>query len=404
MEERQQLHSLRFIQSAKPRPQEGDWTYHDGVMFMTDPKTPASEITLREGTFVLVRGEKAPMVMQVLAILEKRMRKGEARQKCKGEARLRTRTGVLPAGLAAPSMLSRARAKYPRQVFWRVDGGEYYSGDLEKGTIKWSRVLAVCSVVHRRSLAEDDMQAYEEPLPTIGTPSQSTLWNGQRFFYSKSLDVAKCFRTEDFCLPCDEQYKSAPIRKEAPLVMMDVCCGVGGVTMGANMLNEAVREGAKGEPTAEGRQINVEYAVEEDGRVRNAYVQNAHQGNAIAGTGQKICKSITVKQCLNGIQQQAKDGMEPAYGTAPRKGEVDILHMSPPCQSMSKVNMHANLATIKKEMFPLLDQCVEMARELEPNFVTVEEVPTFLIHTVKEDKGGSKEQEASFHSWPIAFQ
>lgn len=57
-----------------------------------------------------------------------------------------------------------------------------------------------------------------------------------------------------------------------------------------------------------------------------------------------------------GMKQQAKGGMKPWYGTAPGKGGVDILHMSPPCQAMSKVNMHANVATIKKEMVPLLDQ------------------------------------------------
>ncbi|CAL8469141.1 g8682 [Coccomyxa elongata] len=143
----------------------------------------------------------------------------------------------------------------------------------------------------------------------------------------------------------------------------------------------------------------VEYAIEEDGRAYNAYIENAYQENVLAGWNQKIDLNITVKELLDGMKQQAKDGMKPSYGTAPRKREVDILHMSPPCQPMSKVNMHANMATINKSMVPLLDQCVEMVREVELKFVTLEEVPTFLMHKVKkEDKDGSPETEACIHS------
>lgn len=58
------------------------------------------------------------------------------------------------------------------------------------------------------------MQAYEEPLRNFGHRSQQGLLSTQRFFYSKSLDDRQCFRIEDFCLPCDEQYKIAPIQKQ----------------------------------------------------------------------------------------------------------------------------------------------------------------------------------------------
>ncbi len=46
----------------------------------------------------------------------------------------------------------------------------------------------------------------------------------------------------------------------------------------------------------------------------------------------------------------------PKWGVPPKKGTVHLLHASPPCQSLSKLNMFSDEGSIENKLFPILEQ------------------------------------------------
>jgi hypothetical protein len=60
--------------------------------------------------------------------------------------------------------------------------------------------------------------------------------------------------------------------------------------------------------------------------------------------------------CRAGTKRYYETGELPKWGNPPERDSVGLLHCSPPCQSLSKLNSHSDAALIEEKHIPLLDQ------------------------------------------------
>lgn len=55
------------------------------------------------------------------------------------------------------------------------------------------------------------------------------------------------------------------------------------------------------------------------------------------------------------ILQYSASGIEQRRPGYPKRGDIAVLHLSPPCQSLSMANRTASLETVEADLYPLLD-------------------------------------------------
>jgi hypothetical protein len=58
------------------------------------------------------------------------------------------------------------------------------------------------------------------------------------------------------------------------------------------------------------------------------------------------------------VTERGQTGQLPPWGTPPDQatGSVGLIHTSPPCQALSKLNRWGDVPRAQRELFPLLDQ------------------------------------------------
>ena len=56
------------------------------------------------------------------------------------------------------------------------------------------------------------------------------------------------------------------------------------------------------------------------------------------------------------MAEKQRTGADPAWGSLPVEGDVDVLHASPPCQELSMLNQHTDALKAERVLYPLLDQ------------------------------------------------
>eukprot|EP00887_Chlorella_sp_A99_P001743 scaffold19.g1743.t1 len=137
-----------------------------------------------------------------------------------------------------------------------------------------------------------------------------------------------------------QQEQGAPLRVAGPLTMVDLYAGLGTVLAG----------------------------VECDPQASSSFCANL----PLVAT-----PTCSLAQFLADLQA-ARSGL-------PRRGEVTHLHASPPCQALSSRNRQRCLRRFKEELVPALDETMEAVEALAPTFLTLEEVPQFLITSLPRD-------------------
>ena len=65
------------------------------------------------------------------------------------------------------------------------------------------------------------------------------------------------------------------------------------------------------------------------------------------------CKRYLYCSCCNkGLSYAGIEAKKQGY---PRPGDIAVLHLSPPCQSLSGANRTASVERIEEELYPILD-------------------------------------------------
>ncbi|KAL4535824.1 hypothetical protein Ndes2526A_g05387 [Nannochloris sp. 'desiccata'] len=165
------------------------------------------------------------------------------------------------------------------------------------------------------------------------------------YFYRYSLPHAGPLRFEELACPTALPEMKEKKRLSGPLRMVDVFCGSGAVSCAAIEIG-----------------WNVITGVESNFKAFQTYIKNA----TLAAK-----KSYKVQEFLKLV----KEGADPDI---PRKGEIDWLHLSPPCQSLCSQNAHKGVDRYTEELIPLLNCIRELILELECPFISIEEVPRFV--------------------------
>ena len=60
--------------------------------------------------------------------------------------------------------------------------------------------------------------------------------------------------------------------------------------------------------------------------------------------------------CCAALDEHRATGRDPEWGEVPRPGEVDLLHISPPCQDLSGLNQHTAYPKAIRNLLPLIDK------------------------------------------------
>ena len=60
--------------------------------------------------------------------------------------------------------------------------------------------------------------------------------------------------------------------------------------------------------------------------------------------------------CCAALDEHRATGRDPEWGEVPRPGEVDLLHISPPCQDLSGLNQHTAYPRAISNLLPLIDK------------------------------------------------
>ena len=55
------------------------------------------------------------------------------------------------------------------------------------------------------------------------------------------------------------------------------------------------------------------------------------------------------------LWEKDRTGKDPDWGQLPEEGEIDLLHVSPPCQELSSLNQHTDYLKAERVLFPILD-------------------------------------------------
>jgi site-specific DNA-cytosine methylase len=226
-----------------------------------------------------------------------------------------------------------------KEIFWEAEVGSWPNVGskplIERGLepLEFNdvhNITRLCVVRHR-----DEFETEEELHEFLSLPDT--------YFYRYSLPHAGPLRWEELVRPCTVLPEKK--RLSGPLRMVDVFCGSGAVSCAAIEVG-----------------WNVTTGVESNFKAFQTYIKNA----ALAAK-----KRYKVQDFLRLV----KEGTDPDI---PRKGEIDWLHLSPPCQSLCSQNAHKGVDRYTEELIPLLSCIRELILELECPFITIEEVPRFL--------------------------
>jgi site-specific DNA-cytosine methylase len=244
-----------------------------------------------------------------------------------------------------------------REIFWEAEIGSWPNVGskplVERGLIPEEindvhNIIRSCIVRHRDEFTtEDEFNDY------VALPDS--------YFYRYSLPHAGPLRFEE--LPCpsplientddlargsnsNSRDNGTKKRLTGPLRVVDVFCGSGAVSCAAIDIGWKVS-------------IGVESYI----KSFHTYARNAPEG------AKKIMKVQTFLKLV-------KQGDDPKI---PKKGEVEWLHLSPPCQSLSSHNAHKGFDRYTEELIPLLECIRELIMELEPKYITIEEVSRFVF-------------------------
>ena len=60
--------------------------------------------------------------------------------------------------------------------------------------------------------------------------------------------------------------------------------------------------------------------------------------------------------CCAALDEHRATEGDPEWGEIPRPGEVDLLHISPPCQDLSGLNQHTDYPRATRNLLPLIDK------------------------------------------------
>jgi len=88
--------------------------------------------------------------------------------------------------------------------------------------------------------------------------------------------------------------------------------------------------------------------------------------------------SNTSMRCLNIVLTKAKGsqycaalkemdrtGKDPEWGQLPEEGDIDLMHVSPPCQELSSLNQHTDYLKAERVLFPILDTVSSSSRQCQ---------------------------------------
>jgi site-specific DNA-cytosine methylase len=227
-----------------------------------------------------------------------------------------------------------------REIFWEAEVGAWpnvaskplVERGLDPGEIQEAYNTACkCTVRHI-----DEFDSEEELEEFLAEPNT--------YFYRYSLPHAGPLRFEE--LPCPGTANPAEKKRlSAPLRMVDTFCGSGAVSLSATEIGWTVT-----------------FGVESNLKAFKTYCRNAPHAAK---------RNYRIQEFLRLV----KAGTNPEI---PKKGEVDWLHLSPPCQSLCSQNAHKGIDRYTEELIPLLNCIRELIMELECPFITIEEVPRFL--------------------------
>ena len=225
-----------------------------------------------------------------------------------------------------------------KEVFWEADkGGPWdHSAPLplvERGLVSGDKnlihcITRPCVVRHKDEFeTENDFNEY--------------LSGPDSYFYRYSLPHAGPLRFEELPVPgvaLEKQILSGPLR------MVDVFAGSGCVSDAATHSGWSVSLG-----------------VESDFKAFQTYARNCPSGAR---------SQMAVEEFLELVKNKSSE--------VPGPGDVEWLHLSPPCQSLCQQNAHKGIDRYNDELKPLLNCIRELILTLRPKYVTIEEVPRFL--------------------------
>ncbi|CAL8463715.1 g3249 [Coccomyxa elongata] len=394
--QQRESHKVRFLGSSWPSAKKEGWRQHDGVEFLIDDELPESLIRLSKDSMILAKLNTGNGlgVAQVLEVLEDPH----------GEAGMAVRYGWFPADIVDLSLLDfpLVTVKYPRQVFWQKDACEdgicHVSGSNEgkawNDIVSWTHVGAPCEVKHRSQLTAEELQACQEKLPENEEAASLDPDKPELFFYSLQYDhTVKRFET--VWLERDAHIKQPRRYVKGPLTMMDAFCGVGNCSKAAQLLSEASAQAAAaaqpaGVPAAP-RAFDIKWGIEKEKDVFSVYVENISGEDCHLD----LLHAVSIETFVEGTRHYHKTGELPKWGKPPERDGVGLLHCSPPCQGLSKLNTWTDEARVEEGLFPVLDQLMELVDLVRPTFMTLEEVTTFLLTSLRLDhkeKGGGTRQ------------
>lgn len=226
-----------------------------------------------------------------------------------------------------------------REVFWEAEKGGPWDDAVplplvERGLVAdrnfIHNISRSCVVRHK-----DEFETEEELKEYLEQPDT--------YFYRYSLPHAGPLRFESLPRPgaapeVEKRILSAPLR------MVDVFCGSGAVSDAASEVGWSVSLG-----------------VENDLKAFQTYARNCPN-------------SARIKLSVQDYLELVREGCP----NVPGRGQVDWLHVSPPCQSLCQQNAHKGIDRFDSELRPLLQCIQELILEVEPKYITIEEVPRFL--------------------------
>jgi len=227
-----------------------------------------------------------------------------------------------------------------KEIFWEAEVGAWPNVGskplVERGLepLEFNDVHNItrsCVVRHR-----DEFETEEELHEFLSQPDT--------YFYRYYLPYAGPLRFEELVCPTKLPGTAEKKRLSGPLRMVDVFCGSGAVSCAAIEIG-----------------WNVATGVESNYKAFQTYIKNAPA----------VKKSYKVEEFLRLVREKTNPNI-------PRKGGVEWLHLSPPCQSLCSQNAHKGVDRYTEELIPLLSCIRELILELECPYITIEEVPRFV--------------------------
>jgi site-specific DNA-cytosine methylase len=231
-----------------------------------------------------------------------------------------------------------------REVFWEADAPP---GDPSR------RLLVERGICSDANAAHQIVRACEvRHVDTFASADDRAAFEARRDCYTCAFSHDGALRFED--LPRPGAAPRLVTRPGGPTVA-DVFSGGGYVSV-------AAREAG----------LRPIFLVEHNHAAFEASMRNMRT----AGAPEAASRCMSAQAFLEAVREQERTGRDLGV---PRRGEVDVLHMSPPCQALSDMNGNAGLDRFVREMLPLLILMGDLVEALRPAFVSVEEVPRFLI-------------------------